>query len=58
MIDPYIFVDKPGRAATRTKGWEFVFYAEVKSRVWTLRCKHFVVCTDIACVMAAGSGVF
>ena len=57
MIDPYMFVYKPGRAP-RTKGWEFVFYVEVKSKVWTLRCKHYVVCMDIAYVMAAGSGVF
>ena len=53
-----MFVDKHGRAPKRTRGWEFLFHVDVKSRVLTLRCKHYVVCTDIAYVMAAGSGVF
>ena len=53
-----MFVDKHGRAPTRTIGWEFLFHVEVKSKVWTLRCKHYVVCTDITYVMAARSGVF
>ena len=53
-----MFVDKYGKAPTYTTGWELLFHVEVKSRVWTLRCKHYVVCTDIAYVMAAGSGPF
>ena len=52
-----MFFDKHGRAPTRTIGWEFLFHGEVKSKVWTLRCKHYIVCTDITYVMAAGSGV-
>ena len=58
MMDPHMFVDKHGTAPTQTTGWEFLFHFEVKSKVWTLRCKHFNVCTDITYVMAAGSGVF
>ena len=53
-----MFVDKHGRAPTRTIGWEFLFHVEVKSKMWTLRCKRYVVCTDITYGMAAGSGVF
>ena len=57
-MDPHMFVDKHGTAPTRTTGWEVLFHFEVKSRVRTLRCKNYVVCTDIAYVMAAGSSVF
>ena len=57
-----MLVDKHSRAPTQTilwsVGWKFLFHVEVKSKVWTLRCKHYVVCTDITYVMAAGSGVF
>ena len=53
-----MFVDKHGRAPTQTIGWEFSFHVEVKSKVWTLRCKHYNVCTDITYVMANRSGVF
>ena len=57
MMDPHMFFDKHGRAPTRTIGWEFLFHGEVKSKVWTLRCKHYIVCADITYVMVAGSGV-
>ena len=57
-MDPHMFVDEHGRASARTIGWEFWLHVEVKSKVQTLSCKHYVVCTDITFVMAAGSGVF